>query len=176
MKTILMFFFACLLCYAGLAQSPTLKLSIAPDTSYLLFGGVPKLSVTKFRTANNVHFQMNRRDFKSLLEITSFLQASREVSLQSVATYESLVTKRDSAISVLKAKYETEAQRTENFRSGYEELKTVNQATQTQLRACIDDLQKLNHQRKKGRWAFTKGVVLGLAIGSVGGILIGAAL
>jgi hypothetical protein len=177
MKSILLFSVAVLLCLVCHAQAPMLTFTIAKDTSYILFSGFPKLMVTKPVAGKNLNFQMNRRDFKSFLELTTYLQGSRELSFQSLAACEGLVDKKDSVISRLKLKYDAEAQRTENFKANYENSKLINKSTERQLRTCIDDLQKLNNQKRRDKaWTFTKGILLGLAIGSVGGIIAGAAL
>jgi hypothetical protein len=176
MKTILILTLA-LSCVACCAQTPTLTFSVAPDTSYILFSGIPKLMVARSGSGHSANFHMARQNFKSLLEVMSYMQGSREVALKSVGTYESLMAKKDSTISVLKLKYETELQRTENFKTDYQNLKLVNQTYHVQLNACAEDLQKLTRQKKKSKaWAFIKGALAGLVVGSVGVIVAEAAL
>lgn len=166
--------FFCLPCTA---QNPSLTFSVASDTSYVLFSGIPKLMIARTGRGNSINFQMTKRDFKSFLEVTSFMQGSREVALKSLGTYESLLEKKDSAISILKTKYETEVKRTENFKTNFEDLKRVNQTYHMQLNACTADLQTLNNSRRKSKtWAFIKGALVGLAVGSVGVIAVDAAL
>jgi hypothetical protein len=176
-STIAIFSFTCLLSFFCHAQFPVLTLTVAPDTSYVQFSGMPRLPVMRSGAGANINFQMNRRDYRTFLDLTSYLQSSREVAMLEIATYKALVGQRDSSISVLKLKYEAEAQRTENFKTALEDVKLANQAYHTQLNACVDDLQKLNDKKNKGKgWTFIKGVLWGLAIGSVGGIAAGAAL
>jgi hypothetical protein len=159
-------------------EMPTLKFSIASDTSYVHFGGFPnRLSVARQGTGRNVTFQMGRSDFKTFISTTAFLQASRETVLQDILLHKSLVVIKDSTISVLKLKFEAEAQRAENFRAGYEDLKKVSENYHIELKSCIDDLQKLNNEKRKAKsWSFLKGALWGVAIGSVGGIIAGAAI
>ena len=158
------------------AQSaPRLTFTVANDTSFLEFYQVPRLSVLKKTSGRNVYFQMNRKDFKSLAATVGFFQTNYDLCQSSLEVSRKLIAKNDSIISILKVKNETEAERVANLIKGYDDLKLATQAQQDQLNKCVTDMTELNKARKREkRKGFLHGVLVGLAAGVVGGVLVGA--
>lgn len=155
--------------------APRLTFTVASDTSFLEFDQVPRLSVSKRTSGRNVYFQMNRKDFKSLAATVGFLQTNYDLCQSSLEASRKIIAKNDSIISILKLKYETEAERVTNLMKGYEDLKVATQAQQDQLNKCVTDMKSLNKARKREkRKGFLHGVLIGLAAGVVGGVLVGA--
>jgi hypothetical protein len=155
---------------------PELNFTVAPDTSFISFSGLPKLKVTHVGTGQSATFQMSWGDFRRYLDVTGLLQGSRKVALDDLAAYKKLTTNREAKIDSLNRLIEAEGWRAENFKTKFEEVKRINETYHTQLNSCIDDMQKLNDQKNKNKaWPFVRGVLWGLVVGSVGGLAAGAA-
>lgn len=177
MKNLILLLLVLASAHAYSQDKPRMTFKVAADTSFLEFDQMPRLSVARTGTGGNVRFQLPRADFKALTRTVSFLQQNRSELIDKEILYKKQIVLNDSATTILKLKCDAEAQRAENFKNAFEEAKSINDAQHTQLVNCIEDMKKLNNERQKGKaLTFLKGILWGLAIGSVGGIVAGAAL
>jgi hypothetical protein len=146
---------------------------VATDTSYVAFPQTPNIMVNRVGSGRNVSFQLSRKNFKAFLATAAFLQENYNLSALNLKACRELQANRDSTVALLEKKIVAETNRTNLFKTSYDQLKSVSDTYNIELSRCKNDLDTLNRERKKSqRRSFIKGLLGGFAIGVLGGLTV----
>jgi hypothetical protein len=138
-------------------------LTIARDTTAIIFPNQVQISLTKQLVNGKRHYQLSQQAIKTLLSTTHYYLQKEALLKTNQQTFLKEQQVMDSTYSVLKQKLNTEQERSKNFQQSYEELKTISVKYDEQLRLCASDLEKLNAKVKRAqRIGIVKGVSIGL--------------
>jgi hypothetical protein len=164
-------------CMLQLRPANAQSLIIPPDSTYITFPNSVKIVVIKSGTGNNTVYQIERKAFKTLALVTNHYLNQHAVTGDNVDVLLRNQDLFDSTYILLQKKFEMERERTNLYKTAYDDLKVVSLEYEKELRTSISDLKELKKEKEFNKTkAFVKGILWGLAIGSVGGIVAGAAI
>jgi hypothetical protein len=142
----------------------------------MLFPSSVKVKMKKMPGSNTL-FQLERKDFKTLVHTTNFWLNRGAFLESSLNAAISSNDQDEDKIAIWEKKYQAEKERAEQYKTSFESVKLVSAQYAAELKSCTSDLQDLKSQKDKGKKkSFVKGMLWGLAAGVVGGIVTGAAL